>query len=121
MAEKRKVPTVCKEIGHRIALLRQKAGRTQEKMAEDIGADASYVARIETGQRQPSIEILDRIANSLGVPLGHLFGAQGSGFKLTSGEKAWSRQAKRLNDLIEKLGSDDIKILIQVANRLVRK
>jgi transcriptional regulator with XRE-family HTH domain len=118
VAEQRKVPDICKDIGKRIASLRKKAGMTQEVLAEQIEADTSYLARIEIGQRQPSIDKLDQIAKALGVPLGQLFTGWAAGMKLPAGERAWTTQAKILGKSIEELSAADLKLLVKLAERL---
>src|SRR5215469_5837516 len=47
---------------HRIAL-----GLTQRKLAQKIGVDPCHIAFIETGRRKPSLKLIARIADTLGV------------------------------------------------------
>ena len=46
---------------------RKKANLTQEKLAELCETDHRYIGQIETGNRCPSLEYVERIANALNV------------------------------------------------------
>lgn len=48
----------------------RKANRlTQEQLAERAGSHWTYISEIENGHRNPSINLLRRIADGLGMPL----------------------------------------------------
>ena len=49
--------------------LRLKKGITQEELAFEAELDLTYVGGIERGKRNPSLLVMDRIANVLSVPL----------------------------------------------------
>jgi len=46
---------------------RQKAGLTQEQVALQADIDLTYVGGIERGRRNPSVLVLVRLADALGV------------------------------------------------------
>jgi len=46
---------------------RKNAGLTQQELAERIGADKSYVSRLERGLTIPSVSTLYRIAAAMGL------------------------------------------------------
>jgi transcriptional regulator with XRE-family HTH domain len=46
---------------------------TQARLAQRASIGTSYLARIEGGTRQPTLEVLLRIADGLGVSPGELF------------------------------------------------
>ena len=50
------------------SLIKQK-GYTQEKLAEKSGLSKMSIRRYETGERQPKVEQLFKIANALEVPI----------------------------------------------------
>lgn len=54
-------------LGARIRRIRQEYGLQQKEMADSIGISLSYYGHIERGTRNPSMEILIRIANRLNV------------------------------------------------------
>lgn len=47
--------------------LRTEAGLTQEELAWNIDKSKGYISRIESGQRLPSLELVDRLALELKV------------------------------------------------------
>ena len=64
----------CKEkIGLRIKELRELKNMTQKDLAYTSDLDRSYIASVESGQRNISIVNIERIANSLKVSLKDFF------------------------------------------------
>jgi transcriptional regulator with XRE-family HTH domain len=64
---------IQKQIGQRIQLLRDAAGLTQAQLADRAGVNPEHISRIERAEKGPSIELLDRIASALGLPIRDLF------------------------------------------------
>lgn len=62
------------EIGNRIRLHRERAGRTQTVIAGLSGISADYLGQIERGRKTPSAGVLRALATALGVPVGALLG-----------------------------------------------
>lgn len=54
-------------IGWNLRRLRHERGLTQEDFATDSGFDRGYVSGVERGVRNPSADVLERLAKSLGV------------------------------------------------------
>lgn len=52
-----------------IKQLREQVEPSRRKFAESIGVDHAYIARIEKGTAQPSIAVLSKIAEGIGVPI----------------------------------------------------
>lgn len=61
-----------KTIGSRIKEFRRKRGFTQEELAEKANIHPTFIARIERGNRNCSIETLQIIASALNVPVTEL-------------------------------------------------
>ena len=45
---------------------------SQERLAFDAGVDRSYLGGMERGEENPTIDILDKLAATLGIDLGEL-------------------------------------------------
>ena len=60
-------------FGQRLRDLRIKAGLTQNDLGFKTGIDRSYLSNIETGDRNVSIDIMEKLAEALGVPMRDLF------------------------------------------------
>ncbi|MDD3771557.1 MAG: helix-turn-helix domain-containing protein [Weeksellaceae bacterium] len=61
------------KVGKRIKEIREKVEMSQKDLAYSADLDRSYIASVESGQRNISIVNLEKIANSLGVSLSELF------------------------------------------------
>ncbi|MDM0028123.1 helix-turn-helix domain-containing protein [Variovorax saccharolyticus] len=58
--------------------LRRAAGVSAVELTKRSGVSRSMLSRIENGLVSPSVEMLDRLANALGVPMSRLFAEQRS-------------------------------------------
>lgn len=61
------------KVGKRIREIREKANMSQKDLAYSSDLDRSYIASVESGQRNISIVNLEKISTSLGVTLSELF------------------------------------------------
>ena len=59
--------------------IRVKRGIAQEQLAYDSGVDRSYVGGLERQTANPTIDLLDRLADALDVPLAELFAIPAKG------------------------------------------
>ena len=55
-------------LGQRIRAVRKQASLTIEQLAEQASLDTQYVGFIERGQGKPSLDALQRIAQSRFIP-----------------------------------------------------
>ena len=62
-------------IGHVIRTLRNERGLTQEELALAANIVTSNVSRIESGHRNPSIALLERLAETLSTPVSAIYAA----------------------------------------------
>lgn len=53
--------------------IRVAKGVSQERLAFDSGVDRSYLGGLERGEENPTVDVLDRLANTLEVAVGDLF------------------------------------------------
>ncbi len=65
--------SVKQEFGNRIKELRQAQSLSQEKFALQIDMDRTYLASIESGKRNVSLENIKKIADGFEISLGELF------------------------------------------------
>lgn len=54
-------------VGKNVRSLRLSANMTQEKLAYEAEIDLTYVSGIERGKRNPSLLVMARMADALGV------------------------------------------------------
>lgn len=63
---------VLYKFSQRLKMLRQERGLSQEGLALLCNIDRTYVGRLENLKRNPSLEILSKIADGLGMTLSEL-------------------------------------------------
>lgn len=63
---------VEKLFGKVLRQIREDKGITQEKLAELADVDRTYIYRLETGKRSPSLSIIFRLADALKISPGLL-------------------------------------------------
>lgn len=61
--------TARERFAHAIRRLRQESGLSQESLAELTGLHRTYIGSVERGERNISIDNMERIARALGVEL----------------------------------------------------
>jgi transcriptional regulator with XRE-family HTH domain len=70
------------EIGHRVHLLRARAGYSLDQLAERAGMSKSYLSRLETGEvSNPRLFDLMKTARGLGVPTSDLLPTDEAGLE----------------------------------------
>lgn len=63
---------VRQRLAANLRKLRQAQGLSQEAFADEAGLHRTYVSDIERGSRNPTITVVDRLAQALKVPIGAL-------------------------------------------------
>ena len=58
---------ILKQFGHRVQKLRIEAGWSQEVFADQTGLHRTYISGIERGIRNPTLLIVQKIANALSI------------------------------------------------------
>lgn len=64
---------ILKELGKKIKIIREREGLTLEKLAYENDISKGYMSEIEKGIRNPSVKVLEKIANGLNVKIRDLF------------------------------------------------
>lgn len=72
MAEKRKNSN---SFGVVLRVFRQKKGLTQEQLSERVDVVRSFICSLENGKKQPSLNMIYRLATALDVRPGELVDA----------------------------------------------
>jgi len=60
-------------VGMNLRRLRVARNIPQERLAFDSNVDRSYLGGLERGEENPTVDVLDRLAATLNVPLSELF------------------------------------------------
>ncbi len=72
-AERVSAESICVRLGRRIAELRQAKGWSQRMLADHAQIEQAHLARLELGQVEAGVLILEKIAKALGVEIASLF------------------------------------------------
>lgn len=62
----------CRALGKRIREIRGASELTQEDLAVSSGLHPTYISSLETGRRNPTLNVLCALARALKVPLSEL-------------------------------------------------
>ena len=65
-------PALALAFGETVRSVRESAGVAQEALALIAEMDRSYLGRLELGEKQPSLDVVFRLAAALGVTPGDL-------------------------------------------------
>ena len=104
---------IAQIVGKRIRRYRTERKLTQEKLAELAGCHPTYVGQVERGEKNTTIETIEKIANALDVPLSQLF------------EMVGGKQSETLNqyillfhEFIESKTEEEQKILFEIITEI---
>ena len=64
---------IAKSVGQRIRSYRITQGLSQEKLAELSGCHPTYIGQLERGEKNATLESIEKIATALDVSLSKLF------------------------------------------------
>jgi transcriptional regulator with XRE-family HTH domain len=81
-------------VAQNLRRIRVTKGISQERLAFDSGIDRSYLGGIEREAENPTVDLLDRLAGTLGVPLAELFAEAGRVERKLDGLKRGRRKIR---------------------------
>ena len=64
---------IAKIIGQRIRNYRAQKGLSQEKLAELAGCHPTYIGQLERGEKNATLESVEKIASAMDISLSELF------------------------------------------------
>ncbi len=68
-------------FGDAVRKARTAVGLTQEELADRADLDRSYIGGVERGDRNPTLSVIEKIAQGLGITLAELFSYSADGPK----------------------------------------
>lgn len=60
---------IAKVIGERIRIYRNRAGYSQEELAEKAGLHNTYIGQLERGEKNATLESIEKVSRALKIPL----------------------------------------------------
>lgn len=64
---------ISKIIGQRVRNYRTSKGLSQEKLAELSGCHPTYIGQVERGEKNATLESIEKISSAMGISLSQLF------------------------------------------------
>lgn len=101
-------------LASRIRTLRNSQGWTQEHLAEKIDVHATYISRIESCKKIPTLNIVCRIAKVLGVFIHELFVDEGN-------LNSYDYKRKKLINILNESTAGNIEVYSTVLDALHKK
>jgi transcriptional regulator with XRE-family HTH domain len=121
-------------IGDRLRALREEKNLSQGDIEKRTGLLRCYISRVENGHTVPAIETLEKMARALEIPMYQMFYDGDEPPKLPnlpkrkpSDDIAWgstgkdARYLNKLRRLLGKAAEDDRKIVMHMAQKMVRR
>lgn len=106
------------QIGDNIKRLRREKGITQQTLADLVGMHRSNYSKVENGKREPSIEVLHKVASYFSTSLEALVnGDNVCPEEVTLTDKSTLEQVK----LIGELEADDKAIIFKIVDLFLTK
>jgi transcriptional regulator with XRE-family HTH domain len=106
------------KLGNTIKQIREEKGFTQQQIAELVNMHRSNYSKIESGQREISIEALHTIARHFGLTLDELVNFEGNvPAEVTIEDKSLLEQVK----LIQQLEPDEKSMVFKMVDALLTK
>ena len=96
-----------KIIGKRIRNYRTQLKYSQEKLAELSGCHPTYIGQVERGEKNATIESIEKIANALNIPLEQLF-------ETINGKKNSDNIPLKCYNLIAEMPSEQQKTIYEI-------
>lgn len=106
------------DIGKNIKKIREQKGLMQKEVASAAKLHASNYSKIEKGEREPSIEALDKIARFFGMTVDEVIHFEG---KMPAEVKIEDKSANEKLRLIEQLDEEDKQALYRVIDSMLTK
>jgi transcriptional regulator with XRE-family HTH domain len=60
-------------LGLNVRLAREGKGWSQDRLSEESGLHRTYISGVERGVRNPTVEVVQQLANALGICIESLF------------------------------------------------
>lgn len=103
---------IAKIIGERIRTYRTRAGLSQDKLAEMAGLHGTYIGQLERGEKNATLESVEKIARALNLPFELLFA------NIVTGDTD-SAIASECYDLINALPIPEQKALLELIKKTI--
>lgn len=105
-------------VGERLRTIRKSKSYTQEQLGEKIGLPQPYIGGIERGERNISLDTLERLLEALEVSPDEFFRNYSEKY-FSEDEKAKESILVGLSELLSKRPIQDIQMIQQLTNNVL--
>lgn len=109
---------ITEYVGERIRAVRKSKDYTQEQLGEKVGLPQPYIGGVERGERNISLETLERILEALECPPNEFFRFYTEKY-LSDNERAREAALDSLNKMLTKRSVQDIQMIQQLAQNVL--
>ncbi|MDR3312975.1 MAG: helix-turn-helix domain-containing protein [Oscillospiraceae bacterium] len=103
---------IAKTIGERLRAYRSRAGWSQEELAERAGLHSTYIGQLERGEKNATMESMEKVALALALPLEVLFE------NIVTGD-AQNAAARACYDLVTALPEKEQTAILELLKKIV--
>ena len=105
---------ISNAIGNRIKAHRNRLGLTQEELAEKCGLHHTYIGQLERGEKNATLESIEKIVCGLDISFEVLFE------KLVPGIDTEPSAATKCYELVDALPLKDQQIILDIVSKMVK-
>jgi transcriptional regulator with XRE-family HTH domain len=99
---------ISRIIGDRLRNLRKERGLSQEKLAHLSSLHPTYIGQIERGEKNATIDTIEKVTKGLEITLEELFRFS------DSTEELQDNRIKRLQTVLHRISEDDQETLLKI-------
>ncbi len=110
-----------RKLGRRIRELRRARGLTQAALAERLDISENYLGSLERGDRSPSLQLVETIADAFGVPVLDLFRFPEEIFQPPSEKRRprkYEEATYKLEAIIRERSAEEVELIVDLAKRI---
>ena len=108
--------TLVKLVGFNIKQIRKSKNMTQDELSEKCGLQTSYLAGVERGDRNITLQSLERIILGLEIPCTDFFRFENLDFNHNYLEK--KELIVLLNNLIENKSEEEVRMILDIITNI---
>src|SRR3989338_581666 len=101
-------------LGGRIKELRRLRRLSQEELSEKINIDPKHLSRIEVGRGFPSLDTLERLADTLQVDIKDLF-------EFSHKAQSQKELKETLSSLLKEADEERLRLVVKIVKAVVRQ
>lgn len=104
---------IAKIVGERIKNRRLRLGWTQEELAEKAALHNTYIGQLERGEKNATLESIEKVATGLGVTFEELFE------KIIPGENSATSIAAQCYELVDALSPESQRLVLEILQKIM--